>query len=135
MNRISAGFIYDYIIVKAENLKSRLRASNVAVIPNGVDFEKFFPIEVTKARQMLNLPDDKKIILYPADPQRPEKNFQLTRNASDLLSHLNVELITIYEKPQEALNIYYNASDLLLLTSHYEGSPNVVKEAMACNLM
>lgn len=30
--------------------------------------------------------------------------------------------------------LYYNASDVLLFTSHREGSLNVIKEAMSCNL-
>ncbi len=31
------------------------------------------------------------------------------------------------------MHIYLNATDVLLLTSKWEGSPNVIKEAMACN--
>ena len=30
--------------------------------------------------------------------------------------------------------IWLNASDALLVTSHHEGSPTIVKEALACNL-
>ena len=35
---------------------------------------------------------------------------------------------------QDQLVKYYNSVDCLILTSFHEGSPNVIKEAMACNL-
>jgi teichuronic acid biosynthesis glycosyltransferase TuaC len=34
----------------------------------------------------------------------------------------------------EQVPIWLNASDVLLVTSHHEGSPTIVKEALACNL-
>ena len=134
IHQIFAKHYYDFNITKTENLKLQLKSKNVAVIPNGVDFEKFFPLDITGARRNLNLPLDKKIVLFVAYPARPEKNFKLAYYAFNLVSNQNAELIPVYDKTQEVLNYYYNASDLLLLTSLYEGSPNVIKEAMACNL-
>jgi len=48
--------------------------------------------------------------------------------------HANVELLIVYHKPPEQMPAFYSASDVLLLTSDWEGSPNVVKEALACDL-
>lgn len=134
IQRFFAQNLYDHNITKAQNLKSKLNAKNLSVIPNGVNFDRFFPIDQNTARQKLNLSLDKKIILFAANPARHEKNFQLACQAVKLLSYDDIELLTIFDKSQEQLNYYYNACDLLLLTSLYEGSPNVVKEAMACNL-
>ena len=58
----------------------------------------------------------------------------MAEDAFDLLNDPDAELLTIFNKPQHELNLYYNASDVLLVTSKHEGSINVVKEAMAANL-
>ena len=44
------------------------------------------------------------------------------------------ELVIVAGRAQETLPDFYNAADVLLLTSASEGSPNVVRESMACNL-
>ena len=75
INRMFAGQFCNYSIVKAENLKLRLKTPNVEIIPNGVDFEIFFPINMVEARKKINLPLGKKLVLFPADPRRPTKNF------------------------------------------------------------
>ena len=59
------------------------------------------------------------------------KNFDLATRAVALLD--NVELLEIKNINREKVNLLMNACDLMLLTSFFEGSPQVVKEAMACN--
>ncbi len=43
-------------------------------------------------------------------------------------------LLPVHHADHDMMPWYYNAADVLLLTSAWEGSVNTVKEAMACNL-
>jgi glycosyltransferase involved in cell wall biosynthesis len=86
----------------------------------------------SECRSQLNWPSDAKIVLFAADPARPEKNYQLALDASKLSD--GIVLKTAVDVNHIEMPKYYNAANLLLLTSLWEGSPNVVKEAMACNL-
>jgi len=134
INKVFAKFFFDYNIVKSNNLKRALfRNTESQIIPNGINFTKFYPIEKACARKELNISKEMKIVLFPANPKRPEKNFKLAENAVKLFSDSNVALKVVYDISQELLNMYYNAADVILLTSFHEGSPNVIKEALACN--
>ena len=87
-----------------------------------------------EAREKLGFSRDKKYILFLADPARPEKNFSLAEKAFNRLKEThNIELLPVYDKPHTDIPYYLSAADVLLLTSHFEGSPNAIKEAMACN--
>src|SRR5699024_4954863 len=59
-------------------------------------------------------------------------NYALAKKAVSLLDD-SVELLELKDKTREEVNLLFNASDLLLMTSFTEGSPQVVKEALACN--
>jgi teichuronic acid biosynthesis glycosyltransferase TuaC len=131
--RLFCRYRWSRTIVKTEMMKSTIGNRNVIVLPNGVDTEKFRPLNREEARRRLDLPD-KKIVLFAADPDRPEKNFSLASDSFSRMKRDDAILITLHHADHDMMPWYYNAADALLLTSAWEGSVNTVKEAMACNL-
>jgi teichuronic acid biosynthesis glycosyltransferase TuaC len=103
-----------------------------SVIPCGVNLEIFYPIKLKTAREMLNMEMEKKYILFSSNFKRIEKNSSLAFSAVDMLK-MDCDLIELDNRKREEVNLLLNACNLLLLTSTSEGSPQVIKEAMACN--
>jgi len=131
--RLFCRFRWSKVIVKTEAMKDRLRAGDITVIPNGVDTGLFSPSDRSEARKQLGLPG-RKTVLFVADPSRTEKNFALAQKAVRLLGRDDAVLLPVHGVAHDRMPLYYNAADVLLLTSLWEGSVNSVKEAMACNL-
>lgn len=128
-------FIYDHSIVKCEGMipKSFFHRKNISIIPNGINIKSFNPVLKADALEKLNWDIGFKHIIFAANPQRAEKNYRLSSEAVNLLNDKSIILHTVYNVSNSDMIYYYNAADLLLMTSFHEGSPNVVKEAMACN--
>ncbi|RMH71952.1 MAG: glycosyltransferase [Gemmatimonadetes bacterium] len=125
------------LIVVSENLAQYLPDPNRAkVIPSGIDFDLFKPTLKKEARSLLNLPLDKKLVLFAANPRNPIKRHYLAVEAVSSLNQRvgNVELITVSNVPHTQIPLYMSACDVFILTSKHEGSPAVIKEALACNL-
>jgi teichuronic acid biosynthesis glycosyltransferase TuaC len=134
INILFARYFYQFNIVKSENLATKLiNRTPYRIIPNGVDIEKFTPVDKEVARKSLKITSEK-IVLFGGDPARRVKNFTLAKQSLEIVKlKQKYKLIALKNISFENISFYYNAADLLLLTSFHEGSPNVVKEAMACN--
>jgi glycosyltransferase involved in cell wall biosynthesis len=128
----------DAVIVKSEEMKKAASASkdNIFIVPNGVDFELFRPIPRAEARATLGWDPGRYYVLFGNDPNIPVKNFPLAQAAIERLRirGTSAELVVASGLPQTKVVQYINASNALILPSIAEGSPNIVKEAMACNV-
>lgn len=126
----------DAVIVMSEEMKNEL-GCDAYVIPHGIDLEKFSSISMLDARRKLGWDENHHYILFPYNPKRTVKRYPL---AKEIVEEVNdqvdtdVSLVVLTGEPHWKVPIYMNAADVLLLTSKHEGSPNTVKEAMACNL-
>lgn len=133
LNSSIASHYYDHCIVKSIEMNKRLKSKKKTLLPNGVNLEIFKPGDKAEARKILGLDQAEKIVIFVSDPARLEKNFSLAEKATNLTGIADIKLLTVCGHPHHELVNYYNACDVLILTSFHEGSPNVIKEAMACN--
>lgn len=127
-----------HIICVSQELKKRLwwKKSKVSIMPSGVDLSIFKPLPIEIARKQLGLSINDKIILFNAGKSPLTKRLDLAEQAVDYAKTRldNIYFITLYGNiDPDDMPLYYNAADCLLLTSDYEGSPNVIKEALSCS--
>jgi len=129
------------VLVVSDNLAQALPNTlkrPAQVIPRAVNTNFFKPMGFDEARGALQW-DKRKYYVVFSDP-RPDMMVKNKPLALEVLRMVNaalgdrVELIIIYKKTPEQVLLMLNAADALLVTSLHEGSPNIVKEAMACNL-
>lgn len=104
------------------------------VIPSGLDLELFRPMSQADCRRELGLAKDGRVILFGGRPSVKRKRYDLAMQAiTRLRASTPAEVLILDGEPIERVPLYINAADVVLLTSVHEGSPNIVKEALACN--
>ena len=131
--RLSA--LVDGATVTSKRHHADLGMTAARVVPCGADMDLFRPMPKDECRRQLGLPMDEKLPLFVGAP-RPEKRVPLIEEAVSLVARddPHVQLLKASGVPHDEVPIWMNAADCLVLASDWEGSPVVIKEAMACNL-
>lgn len=131
----------------------------VISIPNGYDNKKFYPMDMQECRELLHLPQDKKLILNVGNPYSEVKGhkyfieaisqiltcrkdiFCVIVGAGKLCTNLDHQIRSLGledyvmlagRKPHSEIPLWMNACDLFVLPSLNEGNPTVLPEALGC---
>jgi glycosyltransferase involved in cell wall biosynthesis len=128
------------IVVKSRNLQDALpdyvNPLKIRIIPNGIDLDRFKPLDRHTCRDQLRWHASRFHVLFASPAGASCKRPELARAAVQALNGLGIdaELHQLAGVPHHEVPVWLNASNVLLLTSLTEGSPNIVKEALACDL-
>jgi glycosyltransferase involved in cell wall biosynthesis len=121
------------VISKSENIERYVFIKSKSyIVPNGINLNKFKSNHINH-NDYPEFNSEKKRVLFLGSKASIRKNIKLVQDA---ISHLNlrdVELINPYPVSHDDVPKYLNSANVLALCSFMEGSPNVIKEAMACN--
>ena len=121
------------------------KAKNHSIIPCGVNMDDCHVIDQTTARQQLGFEDGVKYILFGGGFDNLRKNYAILREAVERIEQVpwvpieggercgNIVCLEMKGLSRAECVLRMNACDLFALPSHSEGSPQALKEAMACN--
>jgi glycosyltransferase involved in cell wall biosynthesis len=105
--------------------------TRVAVLPCGVNLDRFDRMERSTARTTLGLDTGGRYLLFPADPARPEKRFD---RAQRIAQATGAQLLTYGSRPPEEVPALINAANAVLVTSEREGFGLAILEALGCDV-
>lgn len=128
----------DAIITKSKQLASKVPGAvplrKIHVIPNGVDFSRFRPLDRRECQSCLGWNPDEFQVLFTGNPESETKRFKNALRAVECarIHGIPARLQLMRGVRHEDVPVWLNAADVLLLCSVHEGSPNIVKESLAC---
>lgn len=136
-----AAFRASGIICATRRLKDRLWWGKIraTVMPGYVDLKLFHPEDRSEARRRLGWSLAEKFVLFNAGHTPGVKRLDLAEaaigEANKLARKSGVKMVVLNgQVDPNLIPLYLNAADCLLVTSDWEGSPYIVKEALSCNL-
>lgn len=123
-----------HVIYVAQHIYDKVyfRAQNYSIIPCGVSLEDCYLMDKAEARKQLGWSEDKKYIMFGGAFSNTRKNYELLKQAVELLDG-EIECIEMRGLTREECVLRMNAADVFALPTRNEGSPQALKEAMACN--
>lgn len=133
-----AATLADGVICKSEALARRiwLKHRRLLVMPNGVDLAQFRPLDRQECRRRLGIGSDDVCLLFNNGNGDPVKRLDqaeiVTERVARCLPQRAVRLLVLRAVAPSDVVYYLNAANVLLITSDMEGSPNILKEAIAC---
>lgn len=133
---------FDEIIVMSERMKyeilnfDRSLENKVKVIIDGIDTKLFFPLNKDYARLKLGIKNDIFLVgVGSIDENNSIKRLANVRTAVEVLKkEYDIDLLILTNINHLDMNLYINSCDVMVLTSVYEGWPNIIKEGLACNV-
>ena len=102
------------------------------LLPCGIELSDLQLTERQEARQSMELSPERKYVLFAGAFDNTVKNAPLAKEVVARLHDENLELLELKGYSREEVTLLMCAADAFLMTSHTEGSPQVIKEAMAC---
>jgi teichuronic acid biosynthesis glycosyltransferase TuaC len=135
LGRMAARFA-DAVIIVSDEMRKNLPASKpLHILPTGVDLAALPALTTQEARRELGLDSAERLVLFVGNPRDPLKRFARAREAVDVLNEkMAARLILGWDMPHQEIIKLMRACDVLVVTSLQEGSPTIVKEALACDL-
>jgi teichuronic acid biosynthesis glycosyltransferase TuaC len=107
------------------------QTQRVAVLPCGVNLDRFGRIDRGHARAQVGLDPDGRYLLFPADPQRPEKRHDRARALAEATG---ATLLSYDSTPPSDVPFLINAANAMVVTSEREGFGLAALEALACDV-
>lgn len=118
------------IFVSQNNVDIASPQKDFALIPCGINLDDYPIVEKTEARRQMGLSPSGKYVLFAGAFHNRVKNAPLAQTALKLVPEATLIELKGFTRPQVATLM--QAVDVFLMTSFTEGSPQVIKEAMAC---